>query len=198
MYPAWEHEYDVRKWIKERIGSGEVFIDVGAHIGVYAIDLAPLFRKVYAVEPWYADELRRNLSDYGIKNVEVIEAAAWDFNGHVIIGMEKHEDETFFGRAEVPRVGLPGKLVRSVRLDDVISEPFTLLKVDVEGEAMHVLRGMERLLNESSGMAVIEVHNHGESHGVFCFMSDHGWRLETTLRERSKEDFYHAYKVFVK
>jgi len=199
LYPNWEHEYDIRQWIKSRLKrKGGVFIDVGANVGIYAIDLAPLFDKVYAVEPWYADQLKLNAKEYGADNVEVIEAAAWDFNGNVVIGVARYDNAVVYGKAEVPRVGLPGKLVKAIRLDDVINEPFRLLKIDVEGEAMHVLRGMERLISESNGIAVIEVHNHGESHGVYLFMRDRGWRLEQTLDERAQGDLYHAHKVFVK
>ena len=199
LYPDWEHEYDLRQWIKSRLKRrGGVFIDVGANVGVYTIDLAPLFDKVYAVEPWYAEQLRLNIKEYGAGNVEVIEAAAWDFDGNVIIGVQRYDNEVVYGRAAVPRVGLPGRLVRAVRLDGVIREPFRLLKVDVEGEAMHVLLGMRRLIDESRGMAIIEVHDHGESHGAYLFMTEHGWRLETTLNERAEGDKYHAHKVFVK
>jgi len=194
LYPDFSHEYDLQAYWRRRLGSrGGVFIDVGANVGVYTIALADLFDKVYAVEPWYADQLRMNLKDYGIDNVEVVEAAAWDFNGMVMIGIARMDNTTL-----MPKVGLPGKMVRAVRLDDVISEPFRLLKVDVEGEAMHVLRGMTGLLGRSRGYAQIEVHNHGESHGTYLFMLDHGWRLEETLRERAMGDKYHAHKVYVK
>jgi FkbM family methyltransferase len=177
---------------------GGVFIDVGASVGVWTIDLALLFDKVYAVEPWYADQLRLNLEDYGVGNVEVVEAAAWDFNGMVLIGVSRVDNLICSVRADVPKVGLPGKLVKSIRLDDVIGEPFRLLKVDVEGEAMHVLRGMDRLLRESSGVAVVEVHSHGESHGTYLYMTERGWRLDRTLNEYASGDLYHAHKVYVR
>jgi FkbM family methyltransferase len=192
LYPPFEHEYELRREIKKILGNrGGIFIDVGAHVGSWAIDLAPYFDKVYAVEPWpeYAEQLRLNLKDYGIDNVEVLEVAAWDFDGYVLLGMNS---------IDVPEAGLPGKLVKSARLDSIISKPFRLLKVDVEGYAMHVLRGMTKLLSSSSGIAVIEVHNHGESHGTYLFMLDHGWKLMKTLDERHDGDRYYAYKVYVK
>ena len=200
LYPPFEHEFELRQLTKELLGGGVggVFIDVGANVGCWTIDFAPLFSRVYAVEPWYAEQLRLNLRDYGIGNVEVVEAAAWDFNGMVIIGVGRVDNLVCGVRADVPRVGLPGRLVRSVRLDDVISEPFRLLKVDVEGEGLHVLRGMPRLLRESSGLAFIEVHNHGESHSTYLFMREHGWRLDRTLGERHEDDWYHAYKIYRK
>jgi FkbM family methyltransferase len=200
LYPPFEHEYEIRAYVKSLLGGvrGGVFIDVGANVGVWTVDMAPLFDKVYAVEPWYGEQLRLNLKDYGAGNVEVIEAAAWDFNGTVLMGASRVDNFICGGRAEVPRVGVPGKLVKSVRLDDVIGEPFRLLKIDVEGEALHVLRGMDRLVRESSGVAVIEVHNHGESHGTYLYMTERGWRLDRTLNERHGGDFYHANKVYVK
>ena len=200
LYPPFEHEYEIRAYVKSLLGGvrGGVFIDVGANVGVWTIDMAPLFDKVYAVEPWYGEQLRLNLKDYGADNVEVVEAAAWDFNGTVLIGASRTDNLICGGRAEVPRVGVPGKFVKSVRLDDVIVEPFRLLKVDVEGEALHVLRGMDRLVRESRGVAVIEVHNHGESHGTYLYMTERGWRLDRTLNERLGGDFYHANKVYLK
>jgi FkbM family methyltransferase len=200
LYPPFEHEYEVRAYVRGLLGDsrGGVFIDVGANVGVWTIDMAPLFNRVYAVEPWYADQLRLNLEDYGVGNVEVVEVAAWDFNGSVLIGISRVDNLVCGGRVEVPRVGVPGKLVKSIRLDDVVGEPFRLLKVDVEGEAMHVLRGMDRLLRESGGVAVIEVHNHGESHGTYLYMVERGWRLDRTLAEYSSGDLYHAHKVYVK
>jgi len=205
LYPPFEHEYDVRSFVRGLLGGGKggVFIDIGANVGVWSIDLAPLFDRVYAFEPWpeYAEQLRMNLRDYGVDNVEVIEAAAWDFNGQVLIGIGRRDDNKVLPGApglDVPAVGYPGVLARSVRGDDVIGEPFRLLKIDVEGTAMHVLRGMSRLLRESRGVAVIEVHNHGESHGTYLYMLEHGWRLERTLREFASGDLYHAHKVYVK
>ena len=199
LYPNFEHEYDVRQWVRSRLhGRGGVFIDVGANVGIWTIDLASLFDRVYAVEPWFAEQLRMNLVDYGVGNAVVVEAAAWDFNGQVIIGIRRLDNIVAGKILPAPRVGLPGRTVKAVRLDDIIGEPFRLLKIDVEGEAVHVLRGMTRLLDTSSGIAVVEVHNHGESHGVYCFMMEHGWKLETTLREWSVGEEYHGHKVFVK
>ena len=197
IYPDWDHEYDLRRRLARIFSNkpGGVFIDVGANVGVYSISLSPFFDKVYAIEPWYADQLKQNLKDYNVDNVVVIEAAAWDFNGQVLIGIVREDNWPVTG---VPRVGEPGRLVKAVRLDDVIDEPFRLLKVDVEGEAMHVLMGMPKLLDKSKGMAIIEVHNHGESHGTYLYMTEHGWRLKETWNERSIGDKYHAHKVYVK
>lgn len=194
MYPNFNHELDIQEYWRNKLGSrGGVFIDVGANVGVYTIALADLFDKVYAFEPYYAEQLRMNVRDYGVDNVVVVEAAAWDFNGNVVIGIARYDDGV-----EVPKVGIPGIMVKSVRIDDVVNEPFRLLKIDVEGEAIHVLRGMTRLLVDSKGFAQIEVHNHSESHGTYLFMNNYGWRLYETLRERASGDKYHAHKVFVK
>lgn len=195
IYPNFGHEIELREKIKQIVGKGGVFIDVGANVGVYTIDLAPYFDKVYAIEPWpeYAENLRKNLKDYNINNVEVIEIAAWDFNGVVCIGVERYDDGV-----EVPKVGSGEILVKSVRLDDIIKEPFKFLKVDVEGEGIHVLRGMERLLRISNGYIQMEVHNHNESHGTFVFLRNLGWKLINTFNENSYGDKYHAHKLYGK
>lgn len=191
LYPNFVHEIDLRNEIKKIVGKGGVFIDVGANVGVYTIDLAPLFNKVYAVEPWFYEDLEKNIKDYKVTNVEILPVAAWDFNGVVTIGFNNNS-------VPVPQVGFEGKIVKSVKLDDVIKENFRLLKVDVEGEAIHVLRGMERLLTNSKGFAIIEVHNHGESHGTFVYMTSLGWKLIRTMEEYRYKDLYHAHKLYQK
>ena len=205
LYPPFEHEYDIRQYVKGLLGSGRggVFIDVGANVGCWSIDMAPLFDKVYAFEPWseYAEQLRLNTKDYGTPNVEVVEAAAWDFNGQVLIGIGRVDDNKVvpgMPGLNVPTVGYDGVLVRSVRLDDYVKEPFRLLQIDVEGYGFHVLNGADRLVRESRGLVVIEVHNHAESHSTFLYLTERGWRLEKTFEITVSGDIYHANKVYAK
>lgn len=53
----------------------DIVLDIGAHIGVMCIPLAQKVKKVYAVEPLYAEELRQNLELNNLQNVEVWEMA---------------------------------------------------------------------------------------------------------------------------
>jgi len=53
----------------------DTVLDIGAHMGVMCIPLALKVKRVYAVEPLYAEELRRNLALNGLNNVEVWEMA---------------------------------------------------------------------------------------------------------------------------
>ena len=61
-----------------------------------------------------------------------------------------------------------------------------------------MLCGMQGMLANSSGIAIIEVHNHDESHGVYIYTQRFGWRLKETWNEHASGDKYHAHKVFVK
>lgn len=51
----------------------DVVLDIGANIGAITIPLAKIAKKVYAVEPLFADELKRNVKLNDLKNVEIIE-----------------------------------------------------------------------------------------------------------------------------
>ena len=53
----------------------DTVLDLGAHIGVMCIPLALKVKKVYAVEPLYAEELRQNIALNSLQNVEVWEMA---------------------------------------------------------------------------------------------------------------------------
>lgn len=53
----------------------DVVVDLGAHVGIMCVPLAKKVKKVYAIEPLYAKELRANLKLNGLDNVEVWESA---------------------------------------------------------------------------------------------------------------------------
>jgi FkbM family methyltransferase len=144
---------------------GEVALvwDLGAHIGVAAVDYAVRWpgARVVAVElePANAALCRRNLASFG-ERCEVIEQAVWPEDGTVTIaGAETDVDTNAFavaengaGAREVPSISLTTLLERAGDGATV-----DLVKLDVEGAE-------KRILRESTGWAqrvrtmLVEVH----------------------------------------
>lgn len=164
------------------LDDGQVVWDVGAHIGTLSIPLLASGRAAsgLAVEadPGTAALLRRNLAENGHDgSVEVIEAVV----GDAAPTDPKHPtDPNDPGSAEfVPsRVGgntgatafLPGRSatgstlrrtarIAGVRLDDLRADrpAPTVVKIDVEGAEVGVLRGAARILTDDRPTLVVEV-----------------------------------------
>lgn len=135
--------------LRELLGAGDTFIDVGAHIGWFTTVAARCVAtagQVIACEPYPANAamLRRNLARNDCRNVRVVEAALGSQPGVLTLGtagdsggvtaLEWARD----GRVEVP----------VTTLDDIAVgvAAVTLIKVDVEGWEARVLSGGERTL----------------------------------------------------
>jgi FkbM family methyltransferase len=121
---------------------GDLFVDVGANVGSYAIWAAELGAEVIALEP--ADDtfalLQENvaLNGYPIKAIRAAAGAA--------TGVARFT----FGRDCVNRLDSEGAVeVPILTIDSVVGDRTVAgLKVDVEGFEIDVLRGCERALRE--------------------------------------------------
>lgn len=137
---------------------GGVYVDVGAHVGRWALRLSKKASRVVAVEanPATAAVLRAHIALNSVENVDVVEVAAWDSltrlslsdpNGKVNGGSTRvveAEDATV--------VASPLDLV----LADVTPD---LIKLDVEGADLHALRGMRDTLARCKPTLFIEDHS---------------------------------------
>jgi FkbM family methyltransferase len=129
--------------------AGDRCIDAGANIG--QLTLAASIRvgatgEVIAIEP-HPDTyryLRGNLDLNRCANVRAMQIALGDELGEVALTSRRSDDQNYVadrGELRVP--------VR--RMDDVVApEPTRLLKLDVEGYELQVLRGAQRVLNSTS------------------------------------------------
>jgi FkbM family methyltransferase len=143
---------------------GGVIVDVGAHTGyntVYAAHLVGTHGRVLAVEP--TDDaravLRENLSTNHLTNVTVFSGAA---------GASRGERE-FFIRGGTSAVNslFPDSFYAAVTattrvevasLDELVDGIPDLVKIDVEGAELDVLRGMTRLLALPGMRLIVEWH----------------------------------------
>ena len=142
-----------------------MFLDVGAHVGHYAIRAAAKAAQVIAVEcnPATVKRLQENLALNDITNVAVHQVAAWDKVERLKLesrdGHERSGDTRVSPDADGVVTGMPldrilasdRKLRQAGRLD--------LVKLDVEGADLHALRGMRKTLAQYRPVMVIEDHS---------------------------------------
>lgn len=117
---------------------GDLFIDVGANVGQYAIPLSRNFRKVVAIEPNPISYrvLEANIARNKLSNIEVVHSAVTAHKGSVWLMPGSH-----LTTWAVKDDGPPGSEVPSVTLDEVLLNfpQVDLMKVDIEGRELEVL-----------------------------------------------------------
>jgi FkbM family methyltransferase len=173
------HEANLEPAFRDLLGTGGVFIDVGAHVGHWTVRLAAQARKVIAVEPdpATATVLRENIALNGLANVTVVEAAAWDRDEPLRL-----EDPLGRERSGTTRT-LPDDAgtIRGQRLDGILAgeEEIRLIKIDTEGADLHVLRGLKETLARCQPAMVVERHDflgYYRAADLFAVLSDLGYR----------------------
>jgi FkbM family methyltransferase len=137
---------------------GMTFIDIGAHVGLFALPASKWVGKngrVVAFEPHPAnfEMLSRNVGKNKLK-VELINAAVSDVAGTVQLHTSTFNSGDHQIYQSGNRKGIP---VECIILDDFIgsNERVDLIKMDVQGAEAAAFIGMERVLRNNPSIKVI-------------------------------------------
>lgn len=168
MYPPGRSIHD---YICGHFGPGVVFLDIGAHVGHYALRAAQAGCVVYAVEanPECAAHLRLNMILNKIDTVTLWVVAAW--NQRKFLELNAGPEDVLMrsgGNSVMPPDARPGMerrdlgvTVAAVPLDELLGEVdrLDLVKMDVEGADLQVLEGMLESLARLRPKLIIEDHS---------------------------------------
>jgi FkbM family methyltransferase len=146
---------------------GRTFIDVGAHVGTWTLNLARSFNRVFAFEPdpRGVTALRKNLEIGGITNVEVVPKAVSNKSGRVALTLFPNPStNTMMPLADCGRVDTPIGVheVDAVCIDDFVAErkifDLDFIKVDAEAAEMLVVQGGLETFRTQRPDFFIEMH----------------------------------------
>ena len=152
-----------RDLIEKLSGSLDVFIDVGANIGIYTTRYASQFKQVLAIEanPITFDVLRSNIALSQATNVSAACVGASDSDGHLQLRFPRSGvmggasfDETRECNDCV--VEVPVRPLDKIAQDLAPHTPVTLMKIDVEGHEASVLRGARSILRQHKPVVLYE------------------------------------------
>jgi len=164
------------------IRPGDSVYDVGANVGIYSLVAslkAGSAGAVYAFEPLARNlhYLRRHLILNRLQNCRIMEVAVSDAEGIQRFSAASwgHAMARFCedGELEIPTVTLDGCIYGAKEM-----RPPNVIKIDVEGAELLVLRGASRALTEYHPCLFIEDHG-GQQH-LECrdFLAAMGYRLK--------------------
>jgi FkbM family methyltransferase len=156
-----QHEAEVGDFLREHLRPGDVFFDVGANFGQYALFAAKAGATVHAFEPdpTVQAALLRNLRTNAVADrVTAVAAAISDGEG----SLRLHPDHLGTPTSQRGN-GSGGVTVRTVALDTYCAETGVwpdVMKVDIEGAEVIALGPSAAETLSRARAVVVEVHEH--------------------------------------
>ena len=131
-------------------------LDIGSYIGLHTIELSKLANKVFSFEPvpLISACVDKTIKAMNIKNVKHYNVACGNHNGIDYIHTNYNGDSSMGGIRDHK---FSQKFeIKVVRLDDIITDPIKLIKIDVEGSEFEVLAGAINIIEEYHPIIIIE------------------------------------------
>ncbi|MCU0433455.1 MAG: FkbM family methyltransferase [Bacteroidia bacterium] len=161
-------EWAEREWLKRYLAKdpSTVFFDIGANIGLMSLlaaERVQFIGDVVAFEPVQStyEKLRHNISlNPHLKNIETVRIALSDQNGEQEIYLTGSGRDAW--NSLVPAEGMQSETIVTARLDELMKDEAlelprpSLMKIDVEGWEIHVLRGATETLRQYRPVMLIE------------------------------------------
>lgn len=191
-------EPECTKYLQSILKPEWTVLEAGAHIGYYALMEARQVKQVYCVEPdpKSYDTLNKNIQLNGYTNIR-----AYPFAFGV------HRQTAFFNTnlySNLHRIEPSPKpssaLVPMVTVDQFLNEaPIDLLRMDVEGYELEILKGTEDTVKRNRLGMFIEVHRDllrdydGSLEELLGWLQGHGMQITKTIWShefKGRGDFY--------
>jgi FkbM family methyltransferase len=171
----------------------DVFVDVGAHVGLYSIYVAHnLGSKVIAIEPHPENFnfLLKSIKSNSLRNISALNLAAWNEDTELPLytadSSGDHSLKSTIARKHV-------YIVRARKLDNVLSElgvrKVSFIKIDVEGAEVEVLEGLRTTLKAYRPRLIIEVWT-GNAGAVQRILKDLNYSISIVPGSVSKDLHY--------
>jgi len=169
-----------------------VFIDVGAHVGLWSLQMSEWYQNryhivptIYAIEPDATNYLYlRQNAEQDNTGIISIQAAAWHKNEQLFLRRHenpgRHQVTSYMYNREAPRTN---GIALDVIADTVKKRQVDVVKIDVEGVELNVLNGMRQILIDNQQMLLVVEYsiNHFYQYGytpaqITAFIEQHGFR----------------------
>ena len=151
----------------------EVFVDVGAFDGVSSLNFVKWsnnkYKHIYLFEANtnFYNQTKLKLDGGGVKNYTLIPKGLWSEPTSLIFYESPHDslynvvmhEHNCFDAAKEKENAWKAHTIDVTRMDDVIDERVTFIKMDIEGSEANALKGAERTLREYKPKLAISVYH---------------------------------------
>jgi FkbM family methyltransferase len=195
MYLYRSYEFAASELIRQQLRPGMTFFDVGANLGYYSLLASPLTGeagRVFAFEavPAIVASLEANIHRNQLHNVKVVPSAVCDYVGKIT--MYANEDRANSGLSTLdPTRCAGGKAFTApaVTLDSVVEQyaigSVDVIKIDVEGCELSVLKGATALLGRASPPQIM-FESESSDQLAEQFLQERGYSLYEVWLDRGR------------
>ena len=154
------------RFIESTLRPGDVFIDVGAHVGYFTLLASRRVGttgRVLSIEPNPStlDQLQQNIERSRLPNVQVEHTACGESREVVRLYLHTATNSSMASLSTANATGGGAVDVPCTTLDQLCRERglarVNVVKIDVEGAELSVLRGMKEIMRDSRPIIVIEL-----------------------------------------
>lgn len=177
--------------------AGDVYIDVGCHIGFHTLIARKLVRECGRVvafdpQPYNAENVLVNWRLNGFDNISVYVAAVGNSTGYVTLNEPPCTDRSRLSLLSKEMCSTATFTVPIVRLDEVFEreniERVTLLKIDTEGFELDVLLGLGSALNKVDNVILEILPSQKQcdakrTRKLLSILRDSGFALNTVVKQ---------------
>lgn len=185
------------------IKPGDVVLDLGANIGYYALLESAIVGpdgKIFAVEPSPLNYrvLKENINLNGCTNIETFSIAMGDYNGKARMFVSNRSNWS-----RLVEKNLEDQIDETVMVDISTVDEFlkgrlrpSLIRMDVEGYEINILRGMKQTLKNDRLSIFVEFHptlmSEQECTESFDILEENGFEVKYCLLNPSLEQNFFA------
>ena len=162
-------------FIENILTSNKRFLDIGSNLGIYSYYFRKKFRYINAFEP--LKEVSYGLKALNCKNIKVHNLAISNHKGELTLHVPMLYGSPSSGLASLEKRDLlsQDRLVSIDTIDSFSFDDVSLIKIDVEGHELSVLRGSIETINRCKPVIIVEIeqrHNKLEIEDVFSEFLD--------------------------
>ena len=179
------YEPALQKCLAASLGRGQVFYDIGAHIGFITLVGARLVGpegRVFAFEadPLNASRISHHAELNSLSQIELVRSAVW--SECTSLSFQRDSESSSGNRGSVVGGSQTETLPNIVHVTATTVDAFALehlppavIKIDVEGAEIEVMKGADRVLRESRPIVICEIHNVDAAEFVSRWLVDRGY-----------------------
>ena len=177
----------------------KVSLDIGANLGLFTYFMARSSKKVYAFEPnpYPLEQLKNVIDD----NVEIVPIAIGDVDGIVKLSIPKNRKGWSSNGASIKNVQLNEGIQYEVcirKIDSLKIENIGLIKIDVEGAELEVLKGAIKTISDQKPNLIIEneINRTEKPEYLFKFMKNIGYDVFYVNKNKKLVELENDFNIF--
>jgi FkbM family methyltransferase len=156
--------YQIKKFraAMEYVKNFRVAVDVGAHVGLWSMQLANKFGTVIAIEPvkQFRDCFKRNISDMSDSDIRLYPLAVGAKRGRVMMSIDSADTGGTHVERMAAEIDDDPSIVEMRTLDFFGLSDLDFLKIDCEGYEHHVIEGAKETLFRCKPCVIVEQKLH--------------------------------------